>query len=86
LSGWEPDKNRNITGYVLPFENTFKLDPLSCMSNKREKVELVIMQHSAARSLEVRMASRNTWKKFEQRLFNNLWLNLGNRFEYFKQL
>jgi hypothetical protein len=78
LSGWEPDKKRNITGYVLPFENTFKLDPLSCMFNMREKVELVIMQHSAAGSFEVRMASRNTWKKFEQRLFENGLLNLGN--------
>jgi hypothetical protein len=33
----------------------------------REKVELVIMQHSAARNFDVRMTSRNTWKKFDQR-------------------
>ncbi len=33
----------------------------------REKVELVIMQHSAARNFDVRMTSRNTWKRFDQR-------------------
>jgi hypothetical protein len=90
--GWEPDKPRNSTPYVRPFENTFKLDPLSCMSGHvesrsgesrlvesrsdelrlvetslREKVELVIMQHSAARNFDVRMTSRNTWKRFDQR-------------------
>ena len=33
----------------------------------REKVKLVIMQHSAARNFDARMTSRNTWKKFDQR-------------------
>ena len=62
---------------MRPFENTFKLDPISCMSSSREKVELVIVQHSAAKNFDVRMASRITWKKFEKRFVVHMIPGIG---------
>ena len=67
ILGWEPTKDRNSTGYVQPYKYDFKLDPLGCSWEIREKISLIIMQHSAAKNFDVRMDSRNTWKKFEQR-------------------
>jgi hypothetical protein len=37
----------------------------------RDQIDLIMMLHSAARNFEVRMDSRNTWKKFEQRFVWN---------------
>jgi hypothetical protein len=65
--GWEPDKDRNTSSYLRPFEDTFSLDPLGCLNRDRPRVDLVILQHSAARNVDVRTASRSTWKNFDQR-------------------
>jgi hypothetical protein len=40
----------------------------------RDRIDLVMMLHSAARNFDIRMDSRNTWKKFEQRF---VWNRVG---------
>ena len=67
LIGWEPTKNRNSTLYVRPFENTIKLDPLTCQRQFRDRIELVILQHSAPKNFDTRMANRFTWMKYASR-------------------
>ena len=64
IRGWEPTKNRNSTVYVRPFENTIKHDPLECHKIERDRVDLVIMQHSAPKNFKVRMENRLTWMDF----------------------
>jgi hypothetical protein len=67
IAGWEPNKDRNTTNYIQPLQYNFKLDPLGCTWMIRDRIDLVIMQHSAARNFDIRMDNRNTWKKFDQR-------------------
>lgn len=67
ILGWEPNKDRNITGYIQPSKHTFNLDPLGCKLRMRDRIDLVIVQHSAAGQFDVRDMSRKTWKKFEEK-------------------
>jgi len=67
LSGWEPTRDRNITNYIMPNTYNFKFDPIGCTWRVRDRIDLIIMQHSWAGSFDVRMDSRKTWKKYEER-------------------
>ena len=82
FEGWEPNKERNVTSYVRPLEDTILLDPLPCRINPKnplDRIEMLILQHSAPKNFEARMANRFTWMKFARRFlkkfltFINVW-------------
>ena len=72
ISGWEPTKDRNSTLYVRPLENTILMDPLTCSEEIRQRIDMVILQHSAPKNFDIRMANRFTWMKY------------GKQYEMFK--
>lgn len=67
ILGWEPDKDRNTSVYVRPKENTILLDPFSCWRKQSSPLTMVVIQHSAPKNFEIRMANRATWMNYAQK-------------------
>jgi len=66
IRGWEPFRDRNATVYLKPQENSILLNPFSCRKMQEERLDLVIIQHSAPSNFRKRMANRKSWMHYGQ--------------------
>lgn len=82
VPGWEPDKDRNVSRYIRPLENTFlhgkdhfmifmiqqiKIDLFPDLSCLNlTSVKVLIFIQSSPALLERRSADRQTWMKYQE--------------------